>query len=176
MSEGGFLESGVKTARMWAQDAGCTVTRGEVLIARSNTPELVGRVAMFPGEPKGAVTSDLTIRIWPRNDITCEFLTAYLSFLFQSGYWKERAGGASGSMKKITREQLQSERVPVPVLADQEHLTASLDERMRGSADVRQSMNKSCPSKHRGCLRQRSGGAPRDSGDAAARSGTLLWA
>jgi type I restriction enzyme S subunit len=82
LSEGGFLPSGLKVARMWAMDvAQCTVARGEVLVARSNTPELVGRVAMFPGDPKGAVTSDLTIRIWPSEVIHSEFLTAYLSFL-----------------------------------------------------------------------------------------------
>ena len=110
LSEGGFLTDGIKTARMWSKDVDqCTLARGEILVARSNTPDLVGRVAMFPGEPKGAVASDLTIRIWPSDDITAEFLTAYLSFLYQTGYWKERAGGASGSMKKITREQIQAQ-------------------------------------------------------------------
>jgi len=54
LTEGRFQPSGVKTARMWARDAGeCAVSPGEVLIARSNTPDLVGRVAMFIGEPRG---------------------------------------------------------------------------------------------------------------------------
>lgn len=131
LSESGFLTSGVKVARMWAKDATeCRVAPGEVLVARSNTPELVGRVAMFSGEPKGAVASDLTIRIWTANDITSEFLTAYLSFLYQTGYWIERAGGASGSMKKITREQIQAEQVPVPLPADQQRVAAKLKKQM----------------------------------------------
>ena len=120
LSETGFQDSGVKRARMNAKDAAeCRVSPGEVLVARSNTPELVGRVAMFEGEPKGAVASDLTIRLLPSDAVKPFFLTAYLSFLYLSGYWKERAGGASGSMKKITRHQIQEEQVPIPSLTDQ---------------------------------------------------------
>jgi hypothetical protein len=99
---------------MWSGDAAdCIVQTGEILIARSNTPELVGRVAMFNGEAAGAVASDLTIRILPGSDIDAEFLTRYLSALYVSGYWRERAGGASGSMKKITRSQILAELIPV---------------------------------------------------------------
>jgi len=131
LSEGGFLIDGIKTARMWSRDvAECTLARGEVLIARSNTAELVGRVAMFLGEPIGAVASDLTIRIRPTHDITAEFLTAYLSFLYQTGYWKERAGGASGSMKKITREQIQAQHIPVPDIDVQRRIALKLKEEM----------------------------------------------
>jgi restriction endonuclease S subunit len=120
LSETGFQDSGVKRARMNAKDAAeCRVSPGEVLVARSNTPELVGRVAMFEGEPKEAVASDLTIRLFPSDVVKPFFLAAYLSFLYLSGHWKERAGGASGSMKKITRHQIREERVPIPSLADQ---------------------------------------------------------
>ncbi len=138
LSEGGFLSSGIKVARMWAKDvAECIVARGEVLVARSNTPELVGRVAMFPGEPRGVVASDLTIRIRPANGINPEFLTAYLSFLYQTGYWKERAGGASGSMKKITREQIQAEQVPVLPVSDQDRIAVMLNEHMASAERTR---------------------------------------
>jgi type I restriction enzyme, S subunit len=137
LSETGFVKSGVKKARMRAKDAAeCVLTAGEVLIARSNTPELVGRAALFQGEPEGAVASDLTIRIWP-TAITSEFLAAYLSFLFLTGYWKERAGGASGSMKKITRKHLQSQQVPVPPVSDQLRVTGLLQEWLSFSAGAR---------------------------------------
>jgi type I restriction enzyme S subunit len=126
---------------MWSKDlVECTLARGEVLVARSNTPELVGRVAMFPGEPEGAVASDLTIRIWPSNEISSDFLTAYLSFLYQTGYWKERAGGASGSMKKITREQIQAQQIPVPAVADQQRITAMLNGQMASAERARKTI------------------------------------
>jgi type I restriction enzyme S subunit len=107
LSEVGFLPRGIKTARMHGADVReCFVKPGEVLVARSNTPELVGRVAMYQGDPPGVVASDLTIRVWPRDGLSPNYLTAFLSYLYLTGYWRERAGGASGSMKKITREQL----------------------------------------------------------------------
>ncbi|HMQ17318.1 MAG TPA: hypothetical protein PKC49_15230, partial [Phycisphaerae bacterium] len=134
LTERGFRPGGIKTARMRGSDvAACTVRRGEVLIARSNTPDLVGRASMFPGEPAGVVASDLTIRVWPRENhggVEPDFLATYMSFLFQTGYWRERAGGASGSMKKITREQLSAGIVPVPPIADQRRIAAELSHRL----------------------------------------------
>ncbi len=112
---------------MWADDAAeCVVAPGEVLVARSNTPELVGRAAMYEGSPSNVVASDLTIRIWPRDGLSSAFIAGYLSFLYATGYWRERAGGASGTMKKITRTQLQQESVPVPTPAEQERVVTHL--------------------------------------------------
>lgn len=131
LSESGFLPSGIKTARMWDQDADkCVATKEEILIARSNTEDLVGRVAMFTGEPAGVVASDLTIRIWANEGIIPAFLTAYLSYLYQTGYWKNRAGGASGSMKKITRGQINRLEVPIPKKELQRSIVESLDSRI----------------------------------------------
>lgn len=138
LTEAGFNPSGVKVGRMWASDAvQCVVAPGEILIARSNTPELVGRVAVFAGVPHGAVASDLTIRIRPGPDLLPTFLGAYLSFLYLDGYWKERAGGASGSMKKITRSQVQELSIPVPPIEEQRRIAASLKEGMDSSKQIR---------------------------------------
>jgi type I restriction enzyme S subunit len=137
LSETGFQDSGLKHARMNAKDsAECRVSPGEVLVARSNTPELVGRVAMFEGEPKEAVASDLTIRLSPSDAVKPFFLTAYLSFLYLRGHWKERAGGASGSMKKITRRQIQEERVPIPLLLEQRRIETILKEQITGTQRI----------------------------------------
>jgi type I restriction enzyme S subunit len=138
LTEHGFQPSGIKRARMWSSDVHeSIVSKGEVLIARSNTPELVGRVAMFPGKPQGAVASDLTIRIWPGPNISAPFLSAYLSFLYLSGYWKERAGGASGTMKKITRSQLVDQRIPLPSLLVQDAVVHQLESRISETARLR---------------------------------------
>lgn len=92
---------------------------------------------MFPGQPTGTVASDLTIRIRARNGVEPQFLSAYLSFLYLSGYWKERAGGASGSMKKITRGQIQQEQVPVPALIEQRRIVEALQEQMASLEQIR---------------------------------------
>lgn len=131
LTETGFRASGIKPASMWASDAReSLVSAGEILIARSNTTELVGRAAMFPGNPPGVVASDLTIRIKTGPELIPAFLAAYFSYLYVTGYWKSRAGGASGSMKKITRSQLEEQRLPVPPLGDQERLAAHLQEQL----------------------------------------------
>jgi type I restriction enzyme S subunit len=127
LTETGFNPDGMKMAKMWKADAEESVVQpGEILIARSNTPDLVGRVSIYTGGPQGVVASDLTIRLWPRAEIRSEFLVSYLSFLYTSGYWRDRAGGASGTMKKITRSQIQAELVPVPSASVQESIAASL--------------------------------------------------
>jgi len=131
LTETGFDPQGIKSARMWSRDISeCTVSRGEVLVARSNTPELVGRCAMFTGQPKGVVASDLTIRLRTNDAMDAGFLVRYLSELFLLGFWRKHAGGASGSMKKITRTQVASLPLPLPPLPEQERIAAKLNEQM----------------------------------------------
>ncbi len=139
LSEAGFLPSGVKQARMQRADVPlCTVRPGEVLVARSNTPELVGRVSMYVGDPDCVVASDLTIRLWPRDGVTSEYLSAYLSYLYATGYWKNHAGGASGSMKKITRGQIASIDVPTPPVQEQTDIAKWLSQQMQASTHLSQ--------------------------------------
>lgn len=138
LTETGFNPEGVKTARMWAAAAReSIVSPGEILIARSNTPELVGRVSIYGGEPKSVVASDLTVRLWPRDQSVGSFLASYLSFLFVSGYWKDRAGGASGTMKKITRTQIEAEQVPAPSFAEQQLVADRLKAELAATLGVK---------------------------------------
>jgi len=141
LSETGFQPAGIKRARMRSHDAALSrVASGEVLIARSNTSELVGRVAIYSGEVEGVVASDLTIRIKAGSTLKPTFLTNYLSSLYIQGYWKERAGGASDSMKKITRSQLIEELIPVPALAEQNQITIAVAEKLAGITALKQSL------------------------------------
>jgi type I restriction enzyme, S subunit len=141
LSETGFQSSGLKYARMRANDAAISkVTPGEVLIARSNTAELVGRVSIYLGEVDDVVASDLTIRIQAGNFIKPTFLTNYLSSLYLQGYWKEKAGGASDSMKKITRSQLLEELIPVPDLRIQQDVSDVISAKMSAVTTLKQSL------------------------------------
>ena len=123
-----------------ASAAECIVRRGEVLVARSNTPELVGRACLFDGNPPGAVASDLTIRVEAGTKIYAPFLAAFLSFLYVTGYWRERSGGASGSMKKITRSQLESQAILVPELEVQKRVSAELSERLSSAERIKRTV------------------------------------
>jgi type I restriction enzyme S subunit len=113
------------------------ISVGEVLIARSNTADLVGRAAVYAGDPATVVASDLTIRIAPSAVLLPEFLGAYLSYLFVSGHWKRRAGGASGSMKKITRTQVAALEVPVPPIDGQACLVSEIRGSLGAATELR---------------------------------------
>lgn len=129
LTELGFRADGVRPARMRARDVDqARIAVGEVLVARSNTPELVGRACVFDGSVAGAAAGDLTIRLRVGPEVLPEFLSSWLSHLFVSGFWRDRAGGASGTMKKITRAQLAEVRVPVPDKAEQKAIVAALSD------------------------------------------------
>ena len=141
LTETGFDPSGIKPARMWRRDVTeCVVKDGEILIARSNTPELVGRVAMFAGQPKGVIASDLTIRVRVKDGIDPKFLEVYLRYLYLTGCWERRAGGASGSMKKITRRQIQNEHVPLPAVSTQYRIASELSKQMAAAERARKAI------------------------------------
>ncbi|MCX5977359.1 MAG: restriction endonuclease subunit S, partial [Coprothermobacterota bacterium] len=138
LTESGFNPAGIKPARMWSRDVqNCMITAGEVLVARSNTSELVGRACIFDGIPEQVVASDLTIRIQTHGDLQPYFLAKYLSALFLSGYWREQAGGASGSMKKITRTQILALAIPFPPLSEQRRIAGVLREQMAAAEKTR---------------------------------------
>ena len=125
--ETGFTELGVKDALMMDGDvADAMIEPGEILIARSNTPALVGRAALFEGSVQRLVASDLTIRLRCRDGLEPGFAAAWFSYQFITGYWRERASGASDTMKKIGRAQLAATDIPIPPLATQRSIAARL--------------------------------------------------
>jgi type I restriction enzyme S subunit len=138
LTETGFSIAGTKPARMWSADVpACTLTAGEILIARSNTPELVGRAALFPGSAAPVVATDLTIRVRAHEGLLPEYAAGYLSAIYAAGYWRTHAGGASGSMKKITRTQVSQLPVPLAPLAEQRQLGAALSGRLSAALTLR---------------------------------------
>lgn len=139
LTETGFNPSGIKRANMWASDVkDCLVSPGEILLARSNTPELVGRASLVPSNIGNVAASDLTIRVQPKNkELLPAFLAAYLSFVYVSGYWKDNAGGSSPSMKKITRTQVLDLLIPLPSLVEQQKLVEILSTQLMDVDELR---------------------------------------
>ncbi|MEI6676085.1 MAG: hypothetical protein WCO57_13000 [Verrucomicrobiota bacterium] len=127
--ETGFTEVGVKDALMMDGDvADAVIEPGEILIARSNTPALVGRAALFEGSAQRLVASDLIIRLRCRAGLEPGFAAAWFSYQFVTGYWRERASGASDTMKKIGRAQLAATDIPIPEIKTQRRIAARLRE------------------------------------------------
>lgn len=131
LSPKGFLLSGVVTNRMWSSDLETArLGPGEVLVARSNTADLVGQSAVYTGAPQELYAADLTVRLQPRPALDSSYLSHYLNYIWSTGYWKERASGASWTMKKISRRQLAQLPIALPPLDEQRALADSIHTRL----------------------------------------------
>ena len=127
----GFRYDGSKikwTAAQTRPDAHYWLRPGELLITRSNTPELVGHAAIYDGNPERCICPDLIMKM------SVEPTKAHVRFIH---YWLQttearcfitsRARGTSGSMKKIAQGDVQAIPVPRIPLPDQAAILVRLD-------------------------------------------------
>ncbi len=94
------------TAHYWLAPA-------DLLITRSNTPELVGHVAIYSGSPSPCIYPDLMMRI-PLNSGLADTRFAWLWLQTPSvrEFIRQRAKGTSPSMKKISQGTVMA--IPFP--------------------------------------------------------------
>ena len=103
---------------------------GDILITRSNTPELVGHAAMYNGNPSPCIYPDLMMKIELKaSKIAPEFLIYWLQCRFIRDYIQANAKGTSPTMKKIKQDTVMN--IPFPALVDldeQRRIVAYLDD------------------------------------------------
>ena len=103
------------------------VKNGDLLITRSNTPQLVGHVAIASGITEPTLYPDLIMRMVPASDrILTEFLYYQMRTSSSRGEITGRAQGANTTMKKITKGAVQSLPIAVPPLPDQKDIVGQL--------------------------------------------------
>ncbi|GIH73351.1 restriction endonuclease subunit S [Sphaerimonospora thailandensis] len=95
---------------------------GDILIQRSNTPELVGTSALYNGEKQWAVFPDLLIRARVNADVLPSFVQLVLSSSEVRSYFRSSAKGLAGSMPKIDQGTILRTRIPVPPLGKQQDI------------------------------------------------------
>ncbi|MGY0486446.1 restriction endonuclease subunit S [Streptomyces sp. WG-D5] len=100
----------------------------DILIQRSNTPELVGTAALYDGERGWAIYPDLLIRV----RVASKLLPAYLLLELQSrrgrAYFKSRAKGLSGSMPKVDQATIEGFELAVPDLELQKQIVLDVQD------------------------------------------------
>ena len=108
-------------ARYWVQN-------GDFLITRSNTPELVGHVAIASGIEKPTIYPDLIMRM---NPDPAKALTEFVYYQMRTPALREeisgRAQGANPTMKKISNEAVRTLPICVPPISEQHKVVAQLD-------------------------------------------------
>lgn len=104
------------------------VKNGDLLITRSNTPELVGHVAIASGIHKPTIYPDLIMRMNPMSD---RVLTEFLYYQLRTPALRKeitgRAQGANPTMKKISNGAVKTLPISVPSIPTQRSIVETLD-------------------------------------------------
>lgn len=110
------------SAHYWLQ-------RGDLLITRSNTPELVGHAAIYSGKPKPCIYPDLVMRLQVNDKCAHKrFLWYWLQSPIVRRFITANAKGTSPTMRKISQSTVM--RIPFPKgvgLSEQASIVAYLD-------------------------------------------------
>ena len=105
------------------------VKNGDFLITRSNTPELVGHVAIASGIEEPTIYPDLIMRMNPMPDrALTEFLYYHLRTPALRTEIMGRAQGANPTMKKISNGAVKTLPIAVPPIATQQAIVETLND------------------------------------------------
>ena len=108
-----------KVVDLWLQP-------GDLLIERSNTPELVGTARLYIGPRNFAIFSDLLIRVRLLPAALPAFIEYALHLEETRKYFVESAQGTAGSMPKIDQGVVAGLRVLLPPLAEQRRIVEKI--------------------------------------------------
>ena len=109
----------------------------DILIERSNTPELVGTAALYRGPRRFACFPDLLIRVRLLDPVAVGYIDAVLRSRDARTYFRRAAQGMSGTMPKISQETITKLMVPFPPAAEQRrivHALAAIETSLNSSA------------------------------------------
>ncbi|MCX5867701.1 MAG: restriction endonuclease subunit S [Proteobacteria bacterium] len=102
-----------RTALPAPKDGHFWLNPGDLLITRSNTPELVGHAAIFNGSPTPCIYPDLMMRLAFRNNaVEQKFVWYWLQAPQTRDFIKQNAKGTSPTMKKISQGTVMA--IPFP--------------------------------------------------------------
>ena len=127
---------------------------GDIFVERSNTPELVGTAALYPGPARRAIFPDLLIRVRCDPQLLPEYAELGLRSTKIRRHFQRAAKGIAGSMPKIDQEAVLSAELPLPPVAVQarlaqevaqnlsiaESLATALDHALRRSGQLRRAI------------------------------------
>ena len=99
----------------------------DILIQRSNTPELVGTAALYAGPPRYAIFPDLLIRVRLHAEFSPRFVEGFLRSNSARHYFRTAAQGIAGSMPKISQGVIEALEVPLPPLPEQHRIVDALE-------------------------------------------------
>lgn len=104
-----------------------SLKRGDILITRGNTPELVADVACVPNDEPNLLLPDLIYRLRVcSNQVLPDFLTYFLTTQTARIQIQRDARGSSGSMVKVSQGHVLNWRIPLPPVSEQEAIVRKI--------------------------------------------------
>lgn len=132
LSANGYVRGNLKPVAKTKKMIRATLSKGDLLISRSNTVELVGFAGIFDEDRTDVSFPDTMMRL-PVN--TQKALPEYLELVLLSNrgrrHMMKTASGTSSSMKKINRKTLAEFRFPVPDLDTQKRIVSEFNEQKK---------------------------------------------
>jgi type I restriction enzyme S subunit len=118
-----------RTSMHAAPDGHFWLKSGDLLITRSNTPELVGHAAIYNGTPSPCIYPDLMMRLNTRGDIVFKrFVWYWLQSPLARDFIERKAKGTSPTMKKISQSIVMNIPFPTSIpIEKQKQIVAELD-------------------------------------------------
>lgn len=131
VTERSFTDRNTKlTVATQEQAEGLWLEPGDILVQRSNTPELVGSAALFRGPPDWAIFPDLLIRVRPSLLVSSEWVEYALRSPATRSYFKTSAQGIAGSMPKISQDIVAATAIALAPQKEQPRILAEVERRL----------------------------------------------
>ena len=96
------------------------VKQGDILVARKNTPQLVGSCVLVREDVTNLMFPDIVFRMHPNDSVNGEYLAALLSSPSYSSKVRGLAHGSNKSMSNIPKSELAGLSIPLPPLSLQQ--------------------------------------------------------
>lgn len=129
LSANGYCQGRYKPVNKTKKMLAARLNKGDILITRSNTIELVGFAGIFNEDRNDISFPDTMMRL-PINKE--KVLPEYLELVLQSNrgrlHMMKTASGTSNSMKKINRKTLSEFKFPVPDISIQKEIVATFSD------------------------------------------------
>ncbi|MCX7292057.1 restriction endonuclease subunit S [Janthinobacterium sp.] len=117
LSRHGYVTGDFKPVEPTSKMLSAKLSKGDLLISRSNTPDRVGYVGIFDDERDDVSFPDTMMRLKPNPDVIDPlYLEAVLQATFAREFLMRISAGTSASMKKINRANLLKMPIRLPTL------------------------------------------------------------
>ena len=107
------------------------IHKGDFLISRANTSELVAKCVVVDDEPAQLILSDKIVRLEIHTGCNKHYLALVNNHAtYARAYYAEQASGTSLSMKNVSRDVIYALPIPLPPEAEQDRIVAKLSKVM----------------------------------------------